>query len=92
MKYDQVIEVITSYGDVAVDGPYFWIRSTKDWVEKNQATISALKARAEDLNNNQTAKRIYKTALEIVEALGDERNIYEAGTLPERKASIYPLV
>lgn len=91
MKYSEAVKIIEGHGDVAVDGEYMLVKSTAEWVAKNNETISYLKARGEDLNQNPQAKRIYKNALLIVEALDDPANIYPAGTHVNRSYSIYPL-
>ncbi len=91
MTYKEAINIIESYGDVAVDGDHLLVLSTGDWVAVNNETISYLKARGEDLNSSHVAKRVYKNALLIVESLEDPARIYPAGTVISRKNSIYPL-
>ncbi len=90
MLFNQMLDEIRGYGDVALDCTYFWVPSTYDWLRTNSELINTLASLGVDLKTDQRAKRIKLHASEIIEALKDQRNIYKTGTKPERPFSTNP--
>ncbi len=90
MVWSKAIELIESQGAIAVSCKTFYVRNLVDWLAVNKSYVETLIERGIDPRTDKEAKRRKDNALEIVEALKDQANIYPAGTLPKNQFSAYP--
>lgn len=91
MTFDELIKLIELRQNVAVDCKSFYICSTTAWVNKAKEKIEYLKSQGVDLKTDKLAIQTKQTASEIVEALSDQKNIFEADYLLSIPGTIYPL-
>lgn len=93
MTWKEIIDEIKTFGDVQVDCHWFIVRSTFNWIEKNDDAIKSMRDSGVNLAKSQEATRRKENGLHILETLRNQPDKICKPFTPirEESFSIYPL-